>query len=396
MKADLFYKTTLHLSEFGHQLKLHVPHDVFSTERIDEGTLLLLKHLPSSQPGSVLDMGCGYGALGLPIAARFPAARIDMVDRDLLAVAWAKRNAEENKLANAHVFGSLGYRDLDAVKADYDWILCNVPARIGRPFIKHFFEAGLVRLSPEGELRVVVIADLATLIHELSTENHWSLTEEGRGSRHVVFALKQQDAARRAKPAPESKDLYFRDTVEIGGIQFDRPFDLGGDDPKRLSKGLPVLLDVLPRQAPKRVLIFRSGYGQFPIISRARWPEAQVVAVDRDLLGTTFVRRNAAKSDVTGERLEIRESAHMPDAIAPDERFDLAICELSPSAGERVAEAELTALAKCLERNGQALILALEKIEKQWLGPITKRKKLSMTRVLAREGYALLRLTSLQ
>ena len=393
MKSDPFYKCTLHLEALGKQLKLHVPHDVFSTERIDEGTLLLLKHLPSLEPGSVLDMGCGYGALGLPVAARYPESRIDMVDRDLLAVAWAQKNARENNLENARVFGSLGYRDLSLEAPPYDWILCNVPARIGRPFIKHLFEAGLARLSPQGELRAVVITDLAPILNEMAQENGWPLTEEGRGSRHVVFAIKAH-LAHSAVMEPE--DLYLRDTVEIDGMKFDRPFDLGGDDPKRLSKGLPVLLDVLPRQAPRSVLIFRSGYGQIPIIGRSRWPSAQIVAVDRDLLGSAFVSRNARKLGFAGKLLDVRERAHLVDAIQADEHFDLAICELSPSAGEKVAEAELTALARSLDRNGQALILVLEKIERQWLGGITKRKKLSMTRILAREGYALLRLTSLQ
>src|SRR5262249_42603871 len=73
-------------------LALDVPWDVFSSQRIDEGTLLLLRHLPEGQPSSFLDLGCGYGALGLPVAARWPAARALLIDRDLLAVAGSAHN----------------------------------------------------------------------------------------------------------------------------------------------------------------------------------------------------------------------------------------------------------------------------------------------------------------
>src|SRR3990170_313428 len=184
-KCDPWYKTRLRLDALGARLELSVPHDVFSTLRIDEGTRLLLDHLPAAEPRSVLDMGCGYGALGLPVAARYPRARVEMVDRDLLAVAWAARNAEVNHLPNALVHGSLGYRDAGAAGVLFDWILCNVPARIGRPFMVHLLEAGQTLLAPGGELRLVVIRDLVPQIQALGVERRWPLVETARGPRHT-------------------------------------------------------------------------------------------------------------------------------------------------------------------------------------------------------------------
>ena len=168
-----WYKTTFQYSVLGQNLKLNVPHDVFSTQRIDEGTILLLENLPHSAPKTILDMGCGYGALGLPIASQFPNATIDMVDRDLLAVQWSQINARENSLTNVNAYGSLGFRDVK--KASYDWILCNVPARIGNPFIEDFIESGRRKLSAEGELRVVVIRDLGPILLEMKERLKWDL-----------------------------------------------------------------------------------------------------------------------------------------------------------------------------------------------------------------------------
>src|SRR5207302_716843 len=71
-------------------LPLDVPFDVFASHAVDDGTLLLLRSLPGSPPASFLDLGCGYGALGLPVAARFPRARGLLVDRDLREVVEAQ------------------------------------------------------------------------------------------------------------------------------------------------------------------------------------------------------------------------------------------------------------------------------------------------------------------
>ncbi|MGK5087487.1 methyltransferase [Bdellovibrionota bacterium FG-2] len=172
--------------------------------------------------------------------------------------------------------------------------------------------------------------------------------------------------------------------------------------------GLPVLLDALPRSTfPKRVLCFRCGYGILPILSRTRWPAAQVIAADRDLLATTFTRRNASKLGVAGAQLEIRESAHFPDVIRPEsssenspenshDRFDLVVGELSPSAGEKVLGAEIEAIANALEPGGQALFLTLEKVEREWVRPLVELRKYPLLPVISREGYVVLRLTKLE
>jgi 16S rRNA G1207 methylase RsmC len=305
-----------------------------------------------------------------------------------IGIYWAGENARSNRLSGVDAYGSLGYRDLRSSGAAYDWILCNVPARIGRPFIEKLLGSGRLRLKSDGELRVVVINDLVATLIELKEQHGWPLTEVARGPRHSIFALPSAHGT----VAPDAPDLYLRDQVELQALSLDRPFDLGGDDPKRLKSGLPALIDALPRQFAGRALCFRCGYGQLPLVLRARCPEAQVVAVDRDLLATTFTRRNALKSGLAGQKLEVRESATLPDALSNDDRFDLILGELSPSAGEKVAEAELNAIAQALTPGGQASLLCLEKINKQWVQPFAKKSGLTIYPVLMREGYAVLAL----
>ena len=337
-----WYKTTYHYEALGTKLALDVPHDVFSTQNIDEGTLLLLNHLPDSTPSTILDMGCGYGALGLPIAARYPDAALTLVDRDLLAAEWSKRNAEKNTLKNVDAYGSLGFQNLKSETQKFDWILCNVPARIGNPFIQNLMELGSQKLNPGGELRIVVIRDLGPVLLEMKAARNWDLEETAKGPRHTIFTLRKPVDA----PPLSAEELYLRDEVTVQNLKLKRPFDFGGDDQKRLKSGLPVLIDALPRQIPQNeynVFCFRTGYGHIALLSRTRWPKAKVVVSERDLIASTFLRINAEELGLE-ENLEIREFAHFPDAFQPDEKFHLILGEISPSAGESVALIELLSL----------------------------------------------------
>ena len=391
---DPWFKATFPYKALGSNLEVDVPHDVFSTQRIDEGTLLLLDHLPDSHPEHVLDMGCGYGALGLPIAAKFSESQIEMVDRDLLAARASARNAAKNKLTNVDAYGSLGF--LNVKRSDYDWILCNVPARIGRPFIENLVSEGNSRLKETGQIRIVVITDLGPLIREIATDKNWPMVEVAAGPRHLIFAMKAIPKNTTLETALDSRTLYLRDEVKVADLVLARPFDIGGDDQKRLHVGLPVLIDMLPRGAyskDQRILCFRSGYGQLPLLARKRWPEATVVAIDRDLLGTQFTKINAKTLQVESEKLEVREHAHFPEALLEGEKFDLILGELSPSAGEAVAFDELRAIEKTLRPGGEALILCLEKIEKDFVRKYAEKYKRQISRALTRDGYTVIRIS---
>jgi 16S rRNA G1207 methylase RsmC len=354
----------------GQTLSLDVPWDVFSSQRIDEGTLLLLDHLPAGEPRSLLDLGCGYGALGLPVAARWPKARCLLIDRDLLAVAAAAHNARGLQLDNVEVRPGLGYRD---VRERFDWVLCNVPARIGAPAIRYFFQGGR---ALGAEVRAVVIRDLAPIVEDLG------IPRVARGPRHDVFAL---------APGPAEADLpdeavYARDETQFQGLRLSRPQD-ASEDPAHLRM-LSILAESLPRAAPRRALAFRAGYGALPLFLKQRFPETEVVAQERDLLDAEFLRRNAR---ALGLAVEVRETL-LPAEAAGKQTFPLVVGELSSPAGPAVAARELQEAADLLSAGGHALVLASEKQEREWL-PQAAPRGASLTLLLRREGASILRLS---
>lgn len=418
MKNPPEFKTELSASLLGSKFTFQVPHDLFSTQQIDEGTILLLKNLTKTPPSWVLDMGCGYGALGLPIARLFPQTQIHLVDRDLLAVKWCQINAAQLRLSNTQIYGSLGFRDLQAspekASLKFDWILCNMPARIGEKFIENFLTEGLTHLTENGEIRTVVISDLVPILESIARTQELQLETIATGPRHSVLSLKSSPSVFK-KPKTESEKisdsgLYLRDEVLFADLKWDRPFDWGGDDPKRLQYGLPILLETLPKKPPRSILCFRAGYGILPILMHRHWASAQITVIERDLLASTFLKRNIQKHLASlnsfTNSFKILESPDLLSAISSPSQspesphYDLIIGEISASAGQAVALSEIHALASVLHPDGHALLLMFEKQEREWIRPLQKNSPapsipmppLRLQTILTRNGYSLVRL----
>jgi 16S rRNA (guanine1207-N2)-methyltransferase len=140
----------------GEGFRLRSQPGVFAFDHIDEGTALLLSVLPIPPGGRVLDIGCGYGIIGL-YAARRGAAQVDMVDMSLPAVAAARENIARNDAANATAFPSDA---LSAVKdRRYDLIVTNPPFHAGKAvdydMARTFVEGSRPLLRPGGQFVLV-------------------------------------------------------------------------------------------------------------------------------------------------------------------------------------------------------------------------------------------------
>ena len=102
---------------------------IFSYDRLDAGTRMLLDHLGDVHGARVLDLGCGYGVIGL-MAARQGAAQVDMLDEDRFAVAAAQRNAAAHGFAQVRVVTANGRAD--AFRGPYDLVVTNPPFHRGK------------------------------------------------------------------------------------------------------------------------------------------------------------------------------------------------------------------------------------------------------------------------
>jgi 16S rRNA (guanine1207-N2)-methyltransferase len=140
----------------GQELRLRSLPGIFAYDRLDAGTRLLLETITAPVGARVLDIGCGYGVIGV-LAGKLGAAHVDLVDVNLLAVAAATENIALNTIDGARAFASDGVPHGQAGR--YDLVLTNPPFHVGKAvdyMIAQAFIAQTRRaLKPGGQLVLV-------------------------------------------------------------------------------------------------------------------------------------------------------------------------------------------------------------------------------------------------
>jgi len=139
----------------GHNIELLTDNGVFSKSRIDEGSLAFLKVLvPLRLSGKILDLGCGYGPIGLTIAITSSAARVTLADINTRALALCRRNA--TKLGLDQRVTILQSDIYEKIEGPYDSIVVNPPIRAGKKVTYPMYEGAFQRLIDGGSLYIVI------------------------------------------------------------------------------------------------------------------------------------------------------------------------------------------------------------------------------------------------
>jgi 16S RNA G1207 methylase RsmC len=139
----------------NHSLDFTSDSGVFSRQTIDYGSRVLIdaidfQNVPN---GNILDVGCGYGPIGLALAKDQPKRQVTMVDVNLRALGLAKQNAENNQVNNVDIFESDTYK---AVEGKYALIVSNPPVRAGKSVVTSILADSKNYLEPNGELWIVL------------------------------------------------------------------------------------------------------------------------------------------------------------------------------------------------------------------------------------------------
>lgn len=163
---------------------------LFSPREIDEGTRLLGQHVEVASDADCLDLGCGYGPIGLMLARKAPDGRTLLVDKDFVAVEYANRNIELNRIANAEAMLSNGF---DHIPEDrrFDLIASNIPAKVGKELLTLWLHEGLRRLRTGGAFYVVTINGLRQFMKRHMTEVFGNYEKLKQGKSYTVAVARK-------------------------------------------------------------------------------------------------------------------------------------------------------------------------------------------------------------
>ena len=153
---------------------------VFSKNGVDFGSRLLLDFIPLEEVGGkILDLGCGYGVIGIALN-KLTGANVDMVDVNLRALHLTEMNVSANKCQNINVFESNVY---EKINTKYTSIVTNPPIRAGKKVVYDMLFNAKDYLTDDGNLYFVIRKQQGakSMISDLEKEYDLEILEKKKG-----------------------------------------------------------------------------------------------------------------------------------------------------------------------------------------------------------------------
>jgi len=181
LKKDIVLDVEL----LGSRFNLHTRWGVFSPRSIDDGTLLLLKYISADEDDVCLDLGCGYGPIGLALARHCYKGQVHMVDKDFVAVELANYNAKINNINNAKAYLSDAFIQVPS-EIKFNKIISNIPAKVGREQLSIILYDAFEALELGGTITVVTINGLKDFIKNNFKSVFGNYKKIKQGQKYIV------------------------------------------------------------------------------------------------------------------------------------------------------------------------------------------------------------------
>ncbi len=302
MDTDAYFHKLVTFRAWKHELKFKTTQALFSARDIDIGTKFLLRSIVEAgypSPGVILDLGCGYGALGLTLKSLHPESLVHLTDRDALAVEYTRQNAALNNL-EVRAYGSLGYDDV--THHDFDLIVSNIPGKAGESVIAYLLSEARFYLKPGGMAAVVIVSPLEALVDKVLSEMPGAeiMLKRAR-SGHTVFHYRLT----KTMPAPEKnaleRGIYDRKdiTIKHDGLRYTMRTAYGLPEFDSLSYDTEILLKALKGYKNKdisRAVVLNPGQGHVPVALWHYFHPRLITLADRDLLALRYSRMNLIRN----------------------------------------------------------------------------------------------------
>ena len=169
-----------------HKFIFNTDNGVFSKNKLDYGTNLLIKNvLKLPLYGDVLDLGCGYGPIGI-VLKKLRDVNVTMVDVNKRGVHLSKMNAKKNGVI-VNVINSMGFND---ISENFDFIVSNPPIRIGKENLYSLINEGMKHLKKDGLMLIVIRKEhgALSLIKDMSVYYNVKSLDKDKG--FLIISLK--------------------------------------------------------------------------------------------------------------------------------------------------------------------------------------------------------------
>ncbi len=192
MYDDPYFKSRLEYSLNDVAFQFDTAALLFSPYQIDVATQLLLLYVAEKADGAraILEIGCNYGVAGVVLAKLHPQAHVTMLDKDMLAIRYARHNAMLNGVSNLTIMGSIGVETV--AQRSFDLMVAHMPTKIDDRAIEHdFILRPLELLEPGGTYWFTAASHLNRLIPGVARRKKLALHEVDRSEGSILFSIRK-------------------------------------------------------------------------------------------------------------------------------------------------------------------------------------------------------------
>lgn len=177
----------------GFSLRLATEAGIFSRDRVDRGTRLLVKHIDVKPGDQVLDLGCGCGVVGIVAALLAPRGRVVLVDINSRAVEVARQNLAANHIENAEVLHGDGFAPVRG--RSFDLIALNPPMRAGLATVHRLTAQARDHLAPGGRFYLVGRTKQGVIrLSQKMSEIFGQVCEVAKGGGFRLYRVRRADS----------------------------------------------------------------------------------------------------------------------------------------------------------------------------------------------------------
>ncbi len=365
MDEDVYFHKTVTFRAWKQSLRFRTSQELFSSHDIDTGARFLLRTIIEAdydRPQRILDLGCGYGPVGLTLKNMHRDSTVHMVDRDALAVEYSRQNAELNGLAGVDIYGSLGYDDVK--RTDFDLIIANIPGKAGETVIAYLLREAGHYLAPGGLAAIVVVAPLEATVSEILDETPGvEVILRRTRSGHAVFHYRFTEETISPKPDKSAleRGIYHRENVKIrfGSLEYVMQSTYGLPEFDSLSYGSEMLVKAFTNIKGRNIhnsVVFNPGQGHVAVALWKLLRPENIVLVDRDLLALRCSRLNLTLNECPPERISISHQVGIDSQNK--EKVDLFAGVLREEEGRNATFLTLKQAAEQLSASGMIVVSA--------------------------------------